>query len=196
MSTAPQTEPDTHAPPLRRFIDPAYVPLCENLAQVRERVATAYDGRGQVDLQSAPGQGTVIRIHLPAPNPANASCPAGFFIASVSDGPGAGLTPGAFGMELLEGVPGGQLTTLDTLAQAIGLARHHVHHPIAGRGGGSLQLAHEKQLLVPEEALEAGAELIGQRLAPVLQPAQPEDQVDQAGEDQGKDGKQPGKKGG
>jgi hypothetical protein len=47
-------------------------------------------------------------------------------------------------------------------------------------------------LLVPEEALEAGAELIGQRLAPVLQPAQPEDQVDQAGEDQGKDGKQPG----
>jgi len=40
------------------------------LAQVRERVATAYDGRGRVELQSAPGQGTVIRIHLPAPNPA------------------------------------------------------------------------------------------------------------------------------
>ena len=40
------------------------------LAQVRERVATAYDGRGRVELQSAPGQGAVIRIHLPAPNPA------------------------------------------------------------------------------------------------------------------------------
>ena len=40
------------------------------LAQVRERVATAYDGRGRVELRSAPGQGTVIRIHLPAPNPA------------------------------------------------------------------------------------------------------------------------------
>ena len=38
MSTAPETEPDTHAAPLRRFIDPTYVPLCENLAQVRERI--------------------------------------------------------------------------------------------------------------------------------------------------------------
>ncbi|MBU7572743.1 MAG: chorismate mutase [Hydrogenophaga sp.] len=38
MAHEPQTEPDTHAPPLRRFIDPAYVPLCENLAQVREHI--------------------------------------------------------------------------------------------------------------------------------------------------------------
>jgi len=35
------------------------------LAQVRERVATAYEGRGRVELTSAPGSGTVIRIHLP-----------------------------------------------------------------------------------------------------------------------------------
>jgi len=35
------------------------------LAQVRERVATAYGGRGRVELTSTPGRGTVIRIHLP-----------------------------------------------------------------------------------------------------------------------------------
>ena len=35
------------------------------LAQVRERVATAYGGRGRVELKSTPGSGTVIRIHLP-----------------------------------------------------------------------------------------------------------------------------------
>ncbi|MCC6593511.1 MAG: hypothetical protein IT479_09565, partial [Xanthomonadales bacterium] len=43
----------------------------------------------------------LTRFPLPAPNPPNASCPAGFFIASAEDGPGAGLTPGVFGMELL-----------------------------------------------------------------------------------------------
>jgi len=32
------TEPDPHGPPLRRFIDPAYVPLCRDLAEVRERI--------------------------------------------------------------------------------------------------------------------------------------------------------------
>jgi len=96
---------------------------------------------------------------------------------------------------LLEGVPGGRLTALDTLAQAIGFARHHVHHPIAGCCGSGLQLTHEMQLLVPEEALEAGAEVISQSLVSVLQTAQPEDQVNQAGEDQDKGGKQPGDKG-
>ena len=35
------------------------------LAQVRERVATAYGGRGRVDVQSQPGAGTTIRITLP-----------------------------------------------------------------------------------------------------------------------------------
>ncbi len=35
------------------------------LAQVRERVATAYEGRGRVELTATPGAGTVIRIHLP-----------------------------------------------------------------------------------------------------------------------------------
>ncbi len=34
----PEKEPETHGAPLRRFIDPAYVPLCANLAEVRENI--------------------------------------------------------------------------------------------------------------------------------------------------------------
>ncbi len=46
------------------------------------------------------------RFPLPTPNPANASCPSGFFSAVVDDGPGSGLTAGAFGMEVLLDEPG------------------------------------------------------------------------------------------
>ena len=35
------------------------------LTQVRERVAAAYEGRGQVTLTSKPGEGTTIRLRLP-----------------------------------------------------------------------------------------------------------------------------------
>ncbi|SFO32439.1 isochorismate pyruvate lyase [Variovorax sp. PDC80] len=31
-------EPETHGAPLRRFTDPAYRPLCANLAEVRENI--------------------------------------------------------------------------------------------------------------------------------------------------------------
>lgn len=31
-------EPDPQGPALRRFVDPAYVPLCDSLAEVRERI--------------------------------------------------------------------------------------------------------------------------------------------------------------
>lgn len=31
-------EPDTHGAPLRRFLDPAYVPLCATLSEVRENI--------------------------------------------------------------------------------------------------------------------------------------------------------------
>jgi isochorismate pyruvate lyase len=31
-------EPDAHGAPLRRFLDPAYVPVADNLAQLRERI--------------------------------------------------------------------------------------------------------------------------------------------------------------
>jgi hypothetical protein len=43
---------------------------------------------------------------LPAPNPPNASCPSGFFIARVDDGPAPGVQPGIFGLELLLDSPG------------------------------------------------------------------------------------------
>ncbi|HYP71406.1 MAG TPA: chorismate mutase [Variovorax sp.] len=33
-----EKEPETHGRPLRRFTDPAYVPLCTNLAEVRENI--------------------------------------------------------------------------------------------------------------------------------------------------------------
>jgi hypothetical protein len=48
----------------------------------------------------------LVRFTLPTPNPPNANCPSGFFSAVVDDGPGAGLTPGAFGMEVLLDEPG------------------------------------------------------------------------------------------
>ena len=35
MPPASSTEPDAHGRPLRRFTDPAYVPLCATLAEVR-----------------------------------------------------------------------------------------------------------------------------------------------------------------
>jgi hypothetical protein len=49
---------------------------------------------------------SLSQFALPAPNPPNANCPSGFFSAIVDDGPGAGLTPGAFGMEVLLDAPG------------------------------------------------------------------------------------------
>ncbi len=38
MSEQETGEPDPHRPALRRFVDPAYVPLCDSLAEVRERI--------------------------------------------------------------------------------------------------------------------------------------------------------------
>ena len=35
------------------------------LDQVFDRVASAYGGRGEVELQSHPGQGTTVRVRLP-----------------------------------------------------------------------------------------------------------------------------------
>ncbi|MBL8245845.1 MAG: hypothetical protein JNL89_16740, partial [Rhodanobacteraceae bacterium] len=46
------------------------------------------------------------QLALPSPIPANAGCPAGFFVAQAADGPGAGLTAGSFGMEVLLDEPG------------------------------------------------------------------------------------------
>lgn len=49
------------------------------------------------------------RLNLPVPSPANAACPAGFFSASVEDGPAAGVATGLFGMELLLNEPGARV---------------------------------------------------------------------------------------
>ncbi len=49
---------------------------------------------------------SLSRYALPTPNPPNANCPSGFFTAIVDDGPGAELTAGAFGMEVLLDDPG------------------------------------------------------------------------------------------
>lgn len=38
MTPESPSEPDPQGHPLRRFRDPSYAPLCENLAQVRERI--------------------------------------------------------------------------------------------------------------------------------------------------------------
>ncbi len=49
---------------------------------------------------------TVAQLGSPGPDPANTGCPAGFFVAQAADGPGAGLTTGSFGMEVLLDEPG------------------------------------------------------------------------------------------
>ena len=36
--TTPMQEPDTHGAPLREYTDPAYRPLCANLADVRANI--------------------------------------------------------------------------------------------------------------------------------------------------------------
>ncbi len=68
--------------------------------------ATGGGGGGSMVLGGTADEPSASRVTLPTPNPPNASCPAGFFIATVADGPLVGLTPGAFGMELLLDEPG------------------------------------------------------------------------------------------
>jgi photosystem II stability/assembly factor-like uncharacterized protein len=49
---------------------------------------------------------SLVNAALPVPNPPNASCPSGFFNARVGDGPGSGVQPGIFGLEVLLDAPG------------------------------------------------------------------------------------------
>lgn len=71
------------------------------------RFATYGRGLWEIRLQTP---GTTVRpqdepeladVSLPPPDPPDANCPAGFFVAEVSDGPGSGIQPGSFGLELL-----------------------------------------------------------------------------------------------
>jgi hypothetical protein len=57
-------------------------------------------GGGAIDEPS------LVNAALPVPNPPNASCPSGFFNARVGDGPGSGVQPGIFGLEVLLDAPG------------------------------------------------------------------------------------------
>ncbi len=45
-------------------------------------------------------------VPLPTPNPPNRHCPAGYYIATIADGPLPGVQPGIFGLELLLNPPG------------------------------------------------------------------------------------------
>jgi len=57
-------------------------------------------------LGSGLDEPSLTRFGLPAPNPANANCPSGFFSVVVDDGAGFNVTPGTFGMEVLLDAPG------------------------------------------------------------------------------------------
>ncbi|MCB1634658.1 MAG: hypothetical protein KDI51_08720 [Xanthomonadales bacterium] len=48
----------------------------------------------------------VEQFVLPSPNPPNANCPAGYFTATVTDGPGEGIQTGIFGLALELDAPG------------------------------------------------------------------------------------------
>ncbi|MGE4073293.1 MAG: pre-peptidase C-terminal domain-containing protein [Lysobacterales bacterium] len=58
-------------------------------------------GGGGVDEPSFTG----FALPLPA-NPAFPNCPGGYFVAAIDDGPGAGLSPGIFGLNLILVPPG------------------------------------------------------------------------------------------
>ena len=71
------------------------------------------DGNGFSDIyQRSPplvydsGEPGLRGVALPAPVPANSNCPAGYFVATVEDGPLPGVRSGIFGMELLLNPPG------------------------------------------------------------------------------------------
>ena len=88
---------------LRDWLDPTGSGVT---SQPGNRTSGGGGGGGGGTVGGTADEPSVSRVTLPAPNPANASCPSGFFIATVADGPVSGLTPGAFGMELLLDDPG------------------------------------------------------------------------------------------
>ena len=84
---------------LRDWLDPINA---GNTSLDGNRGTTTVPG-GAVDEPSASG------VPLPIPNPPNPSCPAGYFVSLVTDGPGAGLTPGTFGLAFTMDQPGTRL---------------------------------------------------------------------------------------
>ncbi len=93
--------------PDQNYLDVEYVDRIQ-----RARFATAGRGMWQVQLLApAPAGATLDEpqaagLPLPLPAAPQFGCPAGFYVAEVDDGPGAGDHPGSFGMELLLDAPG------------------------------------------------------------------------------------------
>lgn len=73
-----------------------------SLSAARAVTATFSPG----SLGAAVDEPALVRFALPTPVPANLNCPSGFFSVVVDDGPGAGVTAGTFGMEVLLDLPG------------------------------------------------------------------------------------------
>lgn len=61
---------------------------------------------GQAFLNSPLDEPGFTALALPVPDPAFPNCPGGYFVAVVDDGPGDGLSPGIFGMDLTLNAPG------------------------------------------------------------------------------------------
>lgn len=71
------------------------------MSEAREVIAVFQTRAGSVGVDE-PG---LAAYPLPSPIPPNQNCPAGFFAAIVEDGPGPGIYPGTWGMEVvLDGV--------------------------------------------------------------------------------------------
>ena len=77
----------------------------DNDADVDVYAVTLVD-RTPIAIDTPLDQPRLAQFALPAPSPPNAQCPGGFFIATITDGPGAGVVPGLFGVELLLDEPG------------------------------------------------------------------------------------------
>ncbi len=79
-----------------------------NLTQSdNNNVADVYSVAAREPLPAATvDEPALTRFALPAPDPANANCPSGYFSALVDDGAGTGLVPGLFGVEVLLDEPG------------------------------------------------------------------------------------------
>ncbi len=75
----------------------------------RSRGAWAWPLPRSLPVTGPVDEPSLSRYALPAPDPDNPFCPAGYFTATISDGPGDGLQPGIFGVELLLDDPGTRL---------------------------------------------------------------------------------------
>lgn len=92
----------------------AFVPPASGTFHVLVHGASAYAGLTLRASWQSPASAGVDEpafgnVQLPLPtNPPFPNCPGGYFVAAVDDGPGAGMSPGIFGLELVLNAPGTQ----------------------------------------------------------------------------------------